>query len=113
MDDYENLNCPICGQKIGLHTNSPFGYNPKIDRGAGEQKVECPRSHYSLIEEALKEKIKLETWKNKELQYRINEMVNDLRAITNSENLTSDELRKLALLCLLRKGFITNDNRIV
>lgn len=64
-------------------------------------------------EERLVKELRLERWYNKELQARINECVNELRTISNSKTLTADELRAFAFRCLLRKGYLTNDNRII
>jgi hypothetical protein len=75
--------------------------------------MEIEFSSSDTIEEGLRKELELMRWHNKQLQGRINECVNELRTISNSKNLSADELRKFAFECLLRKGHITNDNRIV
>jgi len=46
--DYNDLPCPECGHKIGVHMNSIFGHNPSNRKG-----LECSRSYNSLLIEKL------------------------------------------------------------
>jgi len=75
--------------------------------------MEIEFSSTDTVQERLSKELELTKWHNKQLQGRINECVNELRTISNSKELSADELRKFAFECLLRKGYITNDNRIV
>jgi hypothetical protein len=62
IDDHP---CPVCGHKIGMHTNSPFGHNPTIDNvPTGESALECNRSYNSLLIE------KLTSWWNDAMSER-------------------------------------------
>ena len=46
--------CPVCQQKIGEHTNSIFGHNPKMNKVlTKESDRECSRSYNSLLIEML------------------------------------------------------------
>lgn len=53
IPDYNEHLCPVCGHKIGLHTDSPFNHNPLIEVGTGEYPKECGRSHHALVIEKL------------------------------------------------------------
>jgi hypothetical protein len=53
IPDYNEHLCPVCGHKIGLHTDSQFGHNPRMDAPTGETAPECNRSHHALVIEKL------------------------------------------------------------
>jgi hypothetical protein len=54
VDIIDDHPCPVCGHKIGMHTNSSFGHNPRIDNvSTGETAPECNRSYNSLLIEKL------------------------------------------------------------
>ena len=49
LPNYNDSLCPVCGYKIGEHTDSPFGHNPKMNVSTGEIAPECPRIHSRLV----------------------------------------------------------------
>lgn len=53
-EDINSHPCPKCGHKIGIHVNSPFNNNPRIDNiNSIDYGEECNRTYNSLLIEKL------------------------------------------------------------
>jgi hypothetical protein len=121
----EEMICSQCGHSIDEHYEDEDGVG---DCRVCRKKREKVNPNYDpllpfpycwcrpdMIEiEYLKKQIEIKELANKELQLRIIELTNDLRAIINSKaDLSARDLKDYAFDCLLRKGYISNNTEPV